>query len=69
MWFPLWIRTDQDACSWVVHVELCPPTDMVHGTGMIGETVTMMLMNMILKILDEEKVTKKSASAQSNAIF
>ena len=45
MWFPLWIQTDQGTCLWVVHVESRPPTNMITGSRMTGETVTMMLMN------------------------
>ena len=45
MWFPLWIRTDQDTCSRVVHVKSYPTTttDVIHGTRMTVATVTMML--------------------------
>ena len=51
MWFPLWIRTDQDACSRVAHVKSCVPTattDVIHGLAI--RTMTGVTVRMTLKI-------------------
>ena len=51
MWFPLWIRTDQDVCSRVAHVKSCVPTattDVIHGLAI--RTMTGVTVRMTLKI-------------------